>query len=97
MASYQPLSEWINSSSDASETTSLSSPHQEWLRTSPPLTEEFLFKEGNQYILHHLQILLLLKHNLGGADISQEPQGFFIQRLSRACPRLEVYMPPGTL
>lgn len=92
-ASYLPPSEWMSLSNNASEHTSPSSPHQELLRTSPPPS----FERGNQDLLHSSLTRLSLKHNLGGADISQESPGFFIQGLSRACPRLEIYMPPWTL
>lgn len=72
-------------------------PYRDLVRNSPPLIDKPFFAIGIHCLLHCFQTHLSLKHNLDGADVSQKSPGFFIQRLSRACPRLELYLPPGTL
>ena len=92
---YLPLGEQIHLSSKASETVPI-----KHLSGGTEKLPRFLLTnplKGAAGIFYSFQTHLCLKHNLNGADVSQEPQGFFIQGASRACPRLEVYLPPGTL
>lgn len=63
---------------------------------TPSRSNPFL-KGAAQDLSQCFQPHLHREYNLGGADISQEPQDFFLQGLSRARPRLEIYTPPGTL